>query len=195
MISPAELSRKLIHLFNLVIPICYFYFITDKNQMATFVLVFAIIFIIIDFARMRLELVKKIFNKLFNSMMRKHEISGQFTGATWVLIIAVPVIYFLPKEIAILSLVYMSVGDIAAAIVGLSFGKTKMGEKSLEGSIGCLTVCISAALLLNLVPLTISMSGAVMATVFEALPLDIDDNILIPVGAGTTMAIVSSFIV
>jgi dolichol kinase len=34
-----------------------------------------------------------------------------------------------------------------------------------------------------------------MATVFEALPLDIDDNILIPVGAGTTMAIVSSFIV
>jgi len=195
MISPAELSRKLIHLFNLVIPICYFYFITDKNQMAAFVLVFAIIFIIIDFARMRLELVKKIFNKLFNSMMRKHEISGRFTGAPWVLIIAVPVIYFLPKEIAILSLVYMSVGDIAAAIVGLSFGKTKMGEKSLEGSIGCLTVCISAALLLNLVPLTISMSGAVMATVFEALPLDIDDNILIPVGAGTTMAIVSSFIV
>ncbi len=163
--------------------------------MATFMFIFALIFIMIDFARMRSELVKKIFNKLFNTMMRKHEISGRFTGATWVLIIAVPIIYFLPKEIAILSLVYMSVGDIAAAIIGLSFGKTKMGKKSLEGSIGCLSVCISAALLLNLVPLIVSISGAVMATVFEALPLDIDDNILIPVGAGTTMAIVSSFIV
>ena len=195
MISSSELSRKLIHLFNLVIPICYFYFIIDKNQMATFMFIFALIFIMIDFARMRSELVKKIFNKLFNTMMRKHEISGRFTGATWVLIIAVPIIYFLPKEIAILSLVYMSVGDIAAAIIGLSFGKTKMGKKSLEGSIGCLSVCISAALLLNLVPLIVSISGAVMATVFEALPLDIDDNILIPVGAGTTMAIVSSFIV
>lgn len=195
MISSAELSRKLIHLFNLIIPICYFYFIPDKNQMAAIIFVFAIIFIIIDFARMRTELVKKIFNKLFNTMMRKHEISGRFTGATWVMIIAVPIIYFLPKEIAILSLVFMSVGDIAAAIIGLSFGKTKMGKKSLEGSIGCLTVCISAALLLNLVPLIVSLSGAVMATVFEALPLDVDDNILIPVGAGITMAIVSSFIV
>ncbi len=163
--------------------------------MAAIMLVFAIVFIIIDFARMRSVLVKKIFNQFFDTMMRKHEISGRFTGATWVLIIAVPIIYFLPKEIAILSLVFMSVGDIAAAIIGLSFGKTKMGKKSLEGSIGCLTVCISAALLLNLVPLIVSISGAVMATVFEALPIDIDDNILIPVGAGTTMAIVSSFIV
>ncbi len=195
MISSAELSRKLIHLFNLIIPICYFYFIPNKNQMAALMLVFAIVFIIIDFARMRTVLVKKIFKQFFDTMMRKHEISGRFTGATWVLIIAVPIIYFLPKEIAILSLVFMSVGDIAAAIIGLSFGKTKMGKKSLEGSIGCLTVCISAALLLNLVPLIVSISGAVMATVFEALPIDIDDNILIPVGAGTTMAIVSSFIV
>jgi dolichol kinase len=38
------------------------------------------------------------------------------------------------------------------------------------------------------------MSGAVMATIFEALPINIDDNVLIPIGAGTTMAVVSSFI-
>ena len=128
-------------------------------------------------------------------MMRQHEISGRFTGATWVLIISVPVIYLLPKEIAILSLVFMSLGDIAAAIIGLSFGKTKIGKKSLEGSIGCLFVCIIAALMLDLVPLIVSISGAVMATVFEALPIDIDDNILIPIGAGSTMVLASSFFV
>ena len=89
----------------------------------------------------------------------------------------------------------MSLGDIAAAIIGQSFGKTKIGKKTLEGSIGCLTVCAVAALIINNVPLLVSMSGAVMATIFEALPFNIDDNILIPIGAGTTMVVVSSFIV
>jgi dolichol kinase len=50
-------------------------------------------------------------------------------------------------------------------------------------------------LIINNVPLLVSMSGAVMAAIFEALPINIDDNILIPIGAGTTMVVVSSFIV
>jgi dolichol kinase len=194
MISQVELRRKLIHLFNLVIPFSYMFIFQNKNQMAIIMLIFALIFVIVDLTRMRLAFVKKIFNQFFNSMMREHEISGHFTGATWVLIISVPVIFFLPKEIAILSLVFMSLGDIAAAIVGLSFGKTKMGNKSLEGSIGCLSICIFSAHLLDLVPWIVSMSGAVMATVFEALPIDIDDNVLIPIGAGLTMVLVSLFI-
>ena len=194
MISSGEIGRKLIHLFNLSIPISYVYIIPYKNQMTITMIVFAILFVIIDLARMRSEFVKKIFNKLFNFMMRESEISGRFTGATWVLIISVPIIYFFPKEIAVLSLVYMSLGDIAAAIIGQSFGKTKIGKKTLEGSIGCLTICAAAAFIINNVPLLVSMSGAVMATIFEALPINIDDNVLIPIGAGTTMAVVSSFI-
>jgi dolichol kinase len=195
MITPAELKRKLIHLLNLVIPFSYVFIFPNKNQMAIILLIFALIFVIVDLTRMRLAFVKFFFDHFFNSMMRQHEISGRFTGATWVLIISVPVIYLLPKEIAILSLVFMSLGDIAAAIIGLSFGKTKIGKKSLEGSIGCLFVCIIAALMLDLVPLIVSISGAVMATVFEALPIDIDDNILIPIGAGSTMVLASSFFV
>jgi len=195
MITPAELKRKLIHLLNLVIPFSYVFIFPNKDQMAIIMLIFALIFVIVDLTRMRLAFVKKIFDYFFNSMMRQHEISGRFTGATWVLIISVPVIYLLPKEIAILSLVFMSLGDIAAAIIGLSFGKTKIGKKSLEGSIGCLFVCIIAALMLDIVPLIVSISGAVMATVFEALPIDIDDNILIPIGAGSTMVLASSFFV
>ena len=155
----------------------------------------AVIFVTIDFARMRFELLKNIFAKLFHFIMREHEISGRLTGATWVVLIAVPIIFFFPKEIAILSLVYMSVGDTAAAIVGQSFGKTKIGKKSLEGAIGCFIVCIAAALLINIIPFKVALSGAVMATVFEVLPVEIDDNVLIPIGAGTTMYIVSSFLV
>lgn len=162
----------------------------------TIIMIFiAVIFVTIDFARMRFELLKNIFAKLFHFIMREHEISGRLTGATWVVLIAVPIIFFFPKEIAVLSLVYMSVGDTAAAIVGQSFGKTKIGKKSLEGAIGCFILCIAAALLINIIPFKVALSGAVMATVFEVLPVEIDDNVLIPIGAGTTMYIVSSFLV
>ena len=162
----------------------------------TIIMIFiAVIFVTIDLARMRFELLKNIFAKLFHFIMREHEISGRLTGATWVVLIAVPIIFFFPKEIAILSLVYMSVGDTAAAIVGQSFGRTKIGKKSLEGAIGCFIVCIAAALLINIIPFKVALSGAVMATVFEILPVKIDDNVLIPIGAGTTMYIVSSFLV
>lgn len=195
MISSAEISRKLIHLFNLIIPLGYVYIIPDKQHMTMTMIVIAGLFVIVDLARMRVAIVKKIFHKLFNFMMRDHEISGRLTGATWVVIISVPIIYFLPMEIAVLSMVYMSVGDITAAIIGQSFGKTKIGNKSLEGSIGCFTACVAAAVIIDFVPIIVSISGAFMATVSEALSIDIDDNVLIPIGAGTTMAIVSSFIV
>ncbi len=195
MISPAEISRKLLHLFNLIIPIAYVFIVPDRNQMTVIMVIVAFLFVSIDLARMHFDFIKKMFGKLFHSMMREHEISGRFTGATWVAIIAVPVIYIFPKEIAVLSLVYMSVGDTAAAIVGLSIGKTKIGNKSLEGAIACLTVCIATALLINIVPVAVAITGAVMATVFELLPIDIDDNILVPIGAGTTMYIVSYFII
>ena len=195
MVSSAELSRKLIHLFNLIIPISYLVIVNDRVEMTIIMSILSIVFILVDYARMRVQIVKNIFNKFFNPMMRKHELDGKLTGATWVVIISVPMIYFFPKEIAVLSLVFMSVGDTAAAIIGRAFGKTMIGSKSLEGSLGCLGACIIALLILDLIPLSIGLSGAIMATIFEALPLKIDDNVLIPVASGTAMVLVSSFIV
>ncbi len=170
-------------------------FITDRVDMTIIMSILSIMFILVDYARTRVQIVKNIFNKYFNHMMRKHELDGKFTGATWVVIISVPIIYFFSKEIAILSLVFMSVGDTAATIIGQAFGKKMIGSKTLEGSLGCLGACIIALLILDLMPLSVGLSGAIMATIFEVLPLNIDDNVLIPVASGTTMLLVSSFIV
>lgn len=170
-------------------------FITDRVDMAIIMSILSIVFILVDYARTRVQIVKNIFNKYFKHMMRKHELDGKFTGATWAVIISVPMIYFFPKEIAVMSLVFMSVGDTAASIIGKAFGKTMIGSKSLEGSLGCFGACIIALLILDLIPLSIGLSGAIMATIFELLPINIDDNVLIPIGSGTTMVLVSSFIV
>lgn len=195
MVSSTELSRKLIHLVNLIIPFSYMVIVTDRVEMTIIMSILSIVFILVEYARMRVQIVKSIFSKLFNPMMRKHELDGKLTGATWVVIISVPIIYFFPKEIAVLSLVFMSVGDSAASIIGQAFGKTIIGSKSLEGTLGCFAACVIALLILDLIPLSVGLSGAIVATIFEALPLKIDDNVLIPVTSGTAMVLVSSFIV
>lgn len=195
MFSSTELSRKLIHLVNLIIPFSYMVIVTDRVEMTIIMSILSIVFILVEYARMRVQIVKSIFSKLFNPMMRKHELDGKLTGATWVVIISVPIIYFFPKEIAVLSLVFMSVGDSAASIIGQAFGKTIIGSKSLEGTLGCFAACVIALLILDLIPLSVGLSGAIVATIFEALPLKIDDNVLIPVTSGTAMVLVSSFIV
>ena len=44
----------------------------------------------------------------------------------------------------------------------------------------------------SLLPLTISLSGAVAAMVMEILPIPLDDNFKIPLGAGAIMMMLST---
>ena len=194
MITTAEVSRKLIHLINLIIPFGYLYIVPDKFDMMLLMTIIASFFLYIDLSRNKIKFIGKIFDRSFAFMLRDHEKKGRLTGATWVVMVAIPVIYIFPKEIAVLSMIFMSVGDIAAGLIGRSFGKTRIGKKSLEGSVGCLIVCAIAGILMNVVPIPVALIGAVFATIFEVLPIDIDDNVLIPLGSGTAMAMASTFI-
>jgi len=194
LISPIELKRKLIHFLNLIIPFTYLTIFPDRMNMTIVMIIVAVIFLALDLARMRNGFVMAIFRKLFNPLMRKHELEGKLTGATWVVLVSIPMIYFYPKNIAVLSLIFMSLGDGAAAIVGQAYGRIKIGSKTLEGTLGCFTVGMVVSLFLNLLPLSVSFTGALSAAIFEVLPLNIDDNILIPIGSGTAMYIVSVWI-
>lgn len=193
MITSSEINRKLIHLLNMIIPLGYLLIIPDQNTMTLVLIFIMLIFIAIDIGRNRNLFIKTLFEKYFNSMLRDHEKNGRLTGASWVMIVSVPMIYFFPKEVAVLSLIFMSIGDVAAALVGQSFGKIKIRQKTLEGSIGCFVACAITGIILDLLPLKVMITGALAASLFEALPVKIDDNILIPLGAGTSMLIMSSF--
>ena len=179
---------------SLIVPFGYLYIVPDKLNMTLLMIVISSVFLIIDLTRNKNNFIRNIFNRYFAFMLREHEKGGRLTGATWVVLASIPMIYFFPKEIAVLSLVFMSMGDIAAGLVGRSFGRTSIGKKTIEGSIGCLTICVLVAYMMDIVPFTIGMVGAIFATVFELLPINIDDNLLIPVGSGTAMAIASTFI-
>jgi hypothetical protein len=97
MISIYEYQRKAIHLFNLIIPFGYWFIIPDQNQFKIIIITFTVLFILADYFRKKSKKITKLFIIFFNKMLREHELKGQFTGATWVMISASVTILVFPK--------------------------------------------------------------------------------------------------
>jgi glycerol-3-phosphate acyltransferase PlsY len=192
MITKSEYFRKLIHLFNLVIPLSYFFIFPDKWNFLNILILLTICFITIDICRNIFPAVQSIFSIFFDKMLRDHELNGKFTGATWVMIASCISVLLFSKPVAILALIFMSLGDTAAGLIGQQYGKNKIGDKTWEGFFAGLFVCLIISINYNLLPLYVSISGAFTAMIMEILPIPLDDNFKIPLGAGGIMMMLLS---
>lgn len=191
-----ELFRKTIHLSaNSLIPLAYLFLNIPKIWMAILIGIASVVFVMIDIRRTRNSWLSKIFAKLFNSMLRSHELEGKLTGASYVLIGSFISIAIFPKEIAVLALLFTAIGDTAAALYGRKFGKLRIWNKTLEGSIAGLIACTIIALFFPQIPNIIKFSGAFAAMFIELLPINIDDNLRIPLFSGIVMYIISNLII
>ena len=81
MISKSEYLRKVIHLFNLIIPISYYYLFPEKWEFLTIIIYATLFIILIDIARNFIPFIQSIFSILFNDMLREHELKGKLTGS------------------------------------------------------------------------------------------------------------------
>ena len=181
-----EFKRKGIHLFALTIPIAYYLL---PKKIALLVLVpFALGSILVDVIRLWKLPLANFFNWLLGPILREHE-NHSLTGSSHILSASALSIIFFDKKVAIAAIVYVILGDIAAAIIGRVYGKTKIENKSLEGSLAFLSVCLLVALLLPGLPFWIGAIGALVATAVEALSISIDDNLSVPLLSGLVMEI------
>ena len=192
MISFDEYIRKIIHLFSLIIPFGYLYLITDKYVMVQILIVLNIIFLFFDITRHRIVWIQSIFKYFFNDMLRGHEQRGHLTGATWVIIGSLISILIFTKHVAVIALIFMSLGDTAAGLIGQKFGKHKVGNKTWEGFLAGLIICFIVAINFPFLPLKISLVGAIVAMIMELLPIPLDDNFKIPLGSGAIMMMLST---
>ncbi|MBC8346036.1 MAG: hypothetical protein ISR89_07070 [Candidatus Marinimicrobia bacterium] len=192
MIPFNEYIRKLIHLLNLAIPFSYLYVFPEKWVFVALLSVLTVLAILMDVLRHKVSWIKSFFNQYFGFMLRSHEEEGKLTGATWVMIGAVISIMIFSKPVAIIALIFMSLGDTAAGLIGQRFGKHKIWDKSWEGFFGGLIVCVIIALNYSSLPLTVSLGGAFAAMVMEIVPIPLDDNFKIPLGAGAIMMMLST---
>ena len=192
MIHNSEFLRKLLHLSNLVIPFTYLFYFDSKVEALIILLPITSFAFLIEYLRINSISVKNIFDKYLFSMLRNHEKSGKYTGATWVFISSTLSIGIFPKDIAIISLIYMSIGDTAAGLIGRKFGRIKIYNKTLEGALAGFIVCLIVGLMIDLnLSKTVVAIGALSAAIIEFMPISIDDNLRIPLFSGTVMYVMS----
>jgi len=192
LIHNSEFLRKLLHLSNLVIPFTYLFYFDSKVEALIILLPITSLAFLIEYLRINSISVKNIFDKYLFSMLRNHEKSGKYTGATWIFISSTLSIAIFPKDIAIISLIYMSIGDTAAGLIGRKFGRIKIYNKTLEGALAGFIVCLIVGLMIDLnLSKTVVAIGALSAAIIEFMPISIDDNLRIPLFSGTVMYVMS----
>lgn len=204
-----EITRKLLHLFALLMPIGIFYMPrwSLPEYLAAGILAFLLTgSVIIESLRFRVPVIQKLFFRFFGSMLREEE-SSKTTGSTYVIGAALlcSILFRNHPHISFMVLSLFILGDAIAAIVGLSIGRIRIGKKSLEGSAACFLLCMVLFYgvfpfvpeLLNQwdgkVPVTIAVVTSLAVTLFELIPLRIapkiviNDNLAVPVIAGCIM--------
>jgi dolichol kinase len=191
-----EFRRKAIHLFALTIPIGYS--LLPKTPSLLLLSPFAAGAIIIDIVRLRKLPLHGFLNRLVGPVLRDHE-EEDFAGASYILSASFLSILLFHKSVAIAAISFIILGDIAAALIGRRFGKTKIpwsltkvnpfgnDRKSLAGSLSCLLMCLAVAMVIPQLPLWIGIIGAVTATVVEGISLPVNDNFSVPLLSGLCM--------
>ena len=181
-----ELLRKAIHACNSIIAFSLFFL--DQNDVLLIVAIGTILIVVFDFLRIYTKQVQRIYNFLFKEVTRDFE-SHRLTGASYVMIGALIVLSIFESRICIPALLIMSFSDSAAAIIGKKYGKTKIFNKTLEGSLAfLLTSFVIVIFFIPDIDFTFSIIAIIASTIVELVPKsNLDDNLLIP--------IVSAFII
>lgn len=156
------------------------------------------IFITVDLLRLRMNPLKDIFVILFGSLLRRREFNSLTGGSYLMLASLVCMIVFgsssAGRGVFTAAISFLVIGDTVAAIVGLSVGRIRVFRKTLEGTLAGLAACIGVAFAVRAVPgldlpIGIGILGAVSASVVEALPFEINDNVVVPLFSGAVMMI------
>ncbi len=190
-----EFLRKLIHIGYSIVP--FIYLLTDKKTIIVITAALSVYMVTLDLARLKFKWLHDLYLKVLGKILRNHEFDNSrafFTGGTYLVLASLFCFIFFEKHVAISALLITTFGDTFAALIGKSIGRVKFWGKTLEGSIAFfltgLVVLYFMGLLggILLVPAIIAL---VVTTIFELLPLPIDDNVTIPFSFCVTFNAVS----
>jgi len=184
-----EFQRKLVHLSSLCIPILYLV-LPDKHVSRAILVTVTIGFLVADMLKLRNMKVRALYMKLFGGVLRGFE-DRTLVGGTYFLMACTLTIYIFDTYVAVAAITFLVLGDTAAALVGKAYGRIKLLDKSVEGSMACFLACIIVGLALPGLNGETILAGAAVATVMELIPSPVDDNFRIPLVSGFIMQILA----
>ncbi|MDP6296090.1 MAG: hypothetical protein QF674_06745 [Candidatus Marinimicrobia bacterium] len=181
-----EVYRKMIHFGSAVFPISYYYSLS-REQMLWLLGGLSALFLVGELLRMNVGPFKRFFKLIFSAVVRESE-DHTITGATTVFIAGFLTVLIFERPVAIFAMLILSLADATAALIGRKWGNHSLFEKSVEGTMTFLIVALALAFLLPDLPRAGAVAAAGIATIAEVLPSPIDDNLIVPLSAATTIS-------
>jgi dolichol kinase len=180
---------------GLVIPIAALFLPRTTLLIALGVITFVVL--AFELIRLKVPVVNRWFLSFFKPLLRGGEVS-HFTGTGYTLVGALIAFLVFPRDIAVVAVSFLAVGDAMATVVGKRIGKTRLlGKgKTLEGSLTCFISCLMVGIIYYFIGLDVGLLaiavGALGAAIIEAIPLPfpLNDNLTIPVFAGLVMLVI-----
>ncbi|NQW24191.1 MAG: hypothetical protein HQ475_12175 [SAR202 cluster bacterium] len=146
--------------------------------------------LVLELARFNLPWLNRIYTGLLAPLLKSDE-AGHITGATYMVIAALLVYVLFGEVVAIPAMFFLSLGDPAAALVGRRMpgprimGKSPLGTAAFIGvGAGIAAVLIGANGIEHHWAIWV---GAGVAGVVELASIPPDDNLAVPLLAGTAM--------
>ena len=144
----------------------------------------------LDLVRFRVSWLNELFLNWMAPLLKQDE-ESHITGATYMVIAALFVFVVFGKEVAIPAMLFLSLGDPAAAIVGRRMPGFRIRNKSPLGTAAFICVGSGAAAILvaanGIDHYWAIWVGAGVAGVVELASIPPDDNLAIPILGGSAM--------
>lgn len=185
-----HIGRKLYHVLGGV-GLLSLYYLLGRDTALSFYGVLFLIVIIIDATRLRVPAFNQFVFTRFGSFIRENE-KNKLTGTPpYVLGIGLS-LYFYQPEVATAAICFLAFGDVSATLVGERYGRTKIGDKSIEGTAAFIVAAGMSGFLLSLLGIHLAAwvmaIGVLTAAGVELLTLPVNDNLVIPLVSGGVMA-------
>lgn len=188
----SEVKRKILRMAALIFPGLYLFF--DKTLLFYFLGILSLLFMTLEVLRVCFPSLTHKYFKHFSWLAKERE-RGNISGTTWLIWGSFLTILFFEKKIAILALLFLILGDAAAALVRLKTEKIQVWGRGVEGSFTTLVVCLLIGVLLKdtlQIPFPAIILGALITTFMELIPIKIknfylDDNFSMSLAAGFIM--------
>jgi dolichol kinase len=188
-----HIGRKLFHLLGGLGLLSLYYLLGREQAFILYAVLFCVV-LAADFMRLKIAAVNGFVYERFGSFIRKNE-EHKLTGTAPYILGIASSLYLFRTDIATAAVCFLACGDVAATTVGERYGRTRIGQKSLEGSLAFVAAAAAAGLLLPFagVPIMhgLAIAGAVVAAAVEVLPLPVNDNLVIPLVSGGAMTLIA----
>ena len=144
----------------------------------------------LDLLRFRISWLNQVFLRWLAPLLKPEE-GHRITGATYMLIAALIVFYFFGTTIAVAAMMFLALGDPAGALVGRRTPGPRIWGKSPGGTAAFVAIALLVVAVLGGTGAVGFhwglLVGAAVAGLVELAPLRLDDNLTVPLIAGTVM--------